>query len=319
MKKLGKPCHVLCSLFCSYEANLTASRMKKIQAQSDNWNRRGAFTLIELLVVIAIIAILAAILLPVLEQAESRAKQASCMNNMRQIGIALAIYPTDYNHVYPNCLTESGASYYVWQPRLMDLMANRNAFSCPAALQQSAWDTNLNPTLQQIIGENGKLDAYGIVTGAAGSAYANQGTRFSLGWNDWGLNMSWPTVLGMGADVGTQPVTETVIRHPSDMITVADVRSDIPAGQIQFNANTTPLTSWTTSQDPTWHPQVPCNRHNYNTDVLFADSHVESPHRNDVIDPNNMVWRARWNNDNNPHTEVTWTIPWFPGTGPLEQ
>lgn len=288
-----------------------------------NRNFPGAFTLIELLVVIAIIAILAAILMPVLEKAEARAKQASCIDNFRQIGIALNIYPTDYNHVYPNCLqpSTSTAQFYVWQPRLMDLMANRKAFSCPAALPQSAWDTNVNSTLEPIIGENGKLDRYGIVTGAGGSSYADNGTRFSIGWNDWGLNIGWPTILGMGADVGTQPVTETMIRHPSDMIAVADIRSDIPAGQIQFNANTTPglISGWTLTQDPTWHPQIPCNRHDYNTDVLFTDAHVESPHRNDVIDPNNNIWRARWNNDNSPHTEVTWTIPWLPGSGPLEQ
>jgi prepilin-type N-terminal cleavage/methylation domain-containing protein len=284
-------------------------------------NGRGAFTLIELLVVIAIIAILAAILMPVLEKAEARAKQASCINNFRQIGIALNIYPTDYNHVYPNCLNPTGAGYYVWQPRLMDLMATRNAFFCPAALQQSAWDPKLNSTIQPIIGENGKLDRYGIVTGAGGSAYANQGTRFSLGYNDWGLGDTTSTgpCLGMGGDVNNSiPVTESMVRHPSDMIAVADVRSDTPAGQIQFSANTTPPTSRVQGQDLPWHPQVPCNRHTYRTDVLFADSHVEGPKRYDVIDPNNNIWRARWNNDNNPHTEVTWTIPWS-GDGPLEQ
>jgi prepilin-type processing-associated H-X9-DG protein len=281
----------------------------------------GAFTLIELLVIIAIIAILAAILLPVLEKAEARAKQTSCMNNMRQIGIALNIYPGDYNHQYPNCLNPGGAGYYVWQPRLMDLMATRNAFFCPAALPQSAWDLKANNTVQQIIGENGKLDKYGLVTGAGGSSYANQGTRFSLGYNDWGLNLGWSTCLGMGGDVSGNAniVTESMIRHPSDMIAVADVRSDTPAGSIQYNANTTPLTSWIVAndQDPPWYPQVPCNRHSYRTDIVFADGHVEGPRRNDVIDPNNNIWRARWNNDNDPHTEETITIP--PNEGVLEQ
>jgi prepilin-type N-terminal cleavage/methylation domain-containing protein/prepilin-type processing-associated H-X9-DG protein len=270
-----------------------------------------AFTLIELLVVIAIIAILAAMLLPALTKAKQKAKQSGCINNMRQIGIALTIYVGDFNY-YPNCLTklQAGPHYYVWQPRLVSYMGkNRNAFYCPAALAQSAWDTNFNSTIQSVMGENGQIDPFGITCGDV----TPNGTRFSLGYNDWGNDRSGP-VLGMGADAiagsNANNVKDTQVRSPANLIAVADLRSDTPAGTIEFAANTSPPIPGNASQDPTWHPQIPCNRHNQNTDLLFADGHVESARRSLVIDPNNNYWRARWNNDNDPHinAQAYWSI-----------
>jgi prepilin-type N-terminal cleavage/methylation domain-containing protein/prepilin-type processing-associated H-X9-DG protein len=63
--------------------------------------RRSGFTLIELLVVIAIIAILAAILFPVFAQAREKARQASCLSNLKQLGLAAFMYAQDYDETYP--------------------------------------------------------------------------------------------------------------------------------------------------------------------------------------------------------------------------
>jgi prepilin-type N-terminal cleavage/methylation domain-containing protein len=77
---------------------------------------RSGFTLIELLVVIAIIAILAAILFPVFAQAREKARRASCLSNMKQIGLGVNMYLQDYDETFPLINWNNGVQHEATMP-----------------------------------------------------------------------------------------------------------------------------------------------------------------------------------------------------------
>jgi prepilin-type N-terminal cleavage/methylation domain-containing protein/prepilin-type processing-associated H-X9-DG protein len=103
--------------------------------------RQQAFTLIELLVVIAIIAILAAILFPVFAKAREKARQSSCANNLKQLGVAIAQYTQDYDENEPifSCglgllgvSTPSAMDCVRWGDATQPYLKNTQVLDCPS-------------------------------------------------------------------------------------------------------------------------------------------------------------------------------------------
>jgi len=112
---------------------------------STSTKNRSGFTLIELLVVIAIIAILAAILFPVFAKVREKARQTTCVSNMKQMGLGMMQYLQDNDEMYPFGVINAGPAKYGgvgqggsmpgtgagWAGTMMPYVKATGVFSCP--------------------------------------------------------------------------------------------------------------------------------------------------------------------------------------------
>jgi prepilin-type N-terminal cleavage/methylation domain-containing protein/prepilin-type processing-associated H-X9-DG protein len=157
--------------------------------------RRG-FTLIELLVVIAIIAILAAILFPVFAKAREKARTASCMSNEKQLILGLTMYKGDYDEMWPhtnwgdlvNAPVTGAAS---WLTGIFPYVKNTAVFQCPSQAPSGAC---VMPACKGPVTPGTPWDAGG------GTTYAVNECFFASCCQD------------------------SLIRHPSEMLMLADSR-----------------------------------------------------------------------------------------------
>jgi len=151
--------------------------------------RTRGFTLIELLVVIAIIAILAAILFPVFARAREKARQSSCLSNVKQLDLATLMYIQDYDEVLPPAIAgfDDGSRLWTTLELVEPYSKNRQIQRCPS-----------DPT--------GELD-FSIFPGLG---------RYSYAWNKEAFAYRLPPIPG-GPPVPMSPVVSlAAIPLPSE-------------------------------------------------------------------------------------------------------
>ena len=272
---------------------------------------RKGFTLIELLVVIAIIAILAAILFPVFAQAREKARQTSCLSNMKQLGLALNMYAQDYDGTLSQTSWELGnfKAKVHWSYLVQPYVKNQQIFVCPS-------DPNPVLPLNRLCGPGDTIgvtlcdaqapkfsyiNSYNAMPAhdwipPSEAAFEKPANLIVLGERRNNMNDAAKTLIGQWK--GTSPFVATSTNHgtgsgngqvcPGDTYRFVTF-TDVTNGLLPSNSNDNPEIV-----------RVKFDRHEGGSNYSFFDGHAKWFRLEQTFNPDSWQWGDHWYPTPNP-------------------